>query len=60
VFISHGRADAVLPIDPCSRTIVPRLRQAGYTVCYDEFDGPHAIPDEVARHAVNWFLDPTP
>jgi predicted esterase len=60
VFISHGRADAVLPIDPCSRTIVPRLRQAGYTVCYDEFDGPHAIPDEVAQHAVNWFLDRTP
>jgi predicted esterase len=56
VFISHGRADAVLPIDPCSRTIVPRLRRAGYQVCYDEFDGPHVIPPDVAQHAVSWFL----
>jgi predicted esterase len=56
VFISHGRADAVLPIDACSRTIVPRLRQAGYQVCYDEFDGPHVIPPDVAQHAVSWFL----
>lgn len=28
VFVSHGTADAVLPIDQCSRRIVPRLRKA--------------------------------
>jgi phospholipase/carboxylesterase len=30
VFISHGRSDEVLPIGPCSRRLVPRLRAAGY------------------------------
>lgn len=56
VFISHGTRDNVLPIDPCSRTIVPRLRRAEYAVMYDEFDGGHTIPAEVAQLAVNWFL----
>ncbi len=57
VFISHGTMDNVLPISLCSRRIVPQLRQEGYSVTYDEFDDDHAIPDEVAQRAVNWFLD---
>jgi predicted esterase len=60
VFVSHGRADAVLPIDPCSRIIVPHLRQAGYAVSYDEFNGGHEIPEAVAEHAVDWFLGRAP
>jgi predicted esterase len=56
VFISHGTRDNVLPIDPCSRRIVPRLRQAGYPVRHEEFDSGHTIPCEVAQRAVNWFL----
>ncbi|HEY0373647.1 MAG TPA: alpha/beta hydrolase-fold protein, partial [Amnibacterium sp.] len=32
VFVSHGTADPVLPIDRCSRRLVPRLRAEGYTV----------------------------
>lgn len=57
VFISHGTHDNVLPIAACSRKIVPRLRRAKYAVIYDEFDGGHTIPPEVAQFAVNWFLD---
>lgn len=56
VFVSHGAQDQVLPIDACSRRIVPQLQQTGYEVFYREFDGPHTIPDEVAREAVDWFL----
>jgi predicted esterase len=56
VFVSHGTADTVLPIDQCSRRIVPRLRQAGYEVTYQEFDGPHTVPSEIAEAAANWFL----
>ncbi len=56
VFISHGNRDEVLPIEPCSRNIVPRLRRAEYQVMYDEFDGGHTIPGEVAQFAVNWFI----
>ncbi|HEX6291766.1 MAG TPA: PHB depolymerase family esterase [Herpetosiphonaceae bacterium] len=55
LFISHGIHDDVLPIDRCSRRIVPQLEQAGYDVRYHEFDGPHTVPLEIAREAVAWF-----
>ena len=56
VFVSHGTRDRVLPIDRCSRRIVPRLEGAGYEVSYREFDGPHAVPPSVAREALQWFI----
>lgn len=57
VFISHGQRDEVLPIDRCSRRIVPQLTRAGYQVEYREFDGGHTIPPQIAGGAVEWFLD---
>ena len=56
VFISHGTQDTVLPIDRCSRRIVPQLQQAGYDVVYREFDGPHTVPPAIAREVVAWFV----
>jgi len=55
IFISHGTRDEILPIDQCSRRIVPQLQQARYDVQYKEFDGPHAVPPEIARQAVDWI-----
>ena len=55
VFVSHGTRDGVLPIDPCSRKIVPQLKRADYEVRYREFDGGHTIPPEIALEAVCWF-----
>ena len=55
IFISHGTRDGVLPIDSCSRRIVPRLERAGYDVRYREFDGGHTIAPEIALEAVSWF-----
>jgi predicted esterase len=56
VFVSHGTHDDVLPIDRCSRKIVPQLRRAGYDIRYREFEGGHAIPPDVASEAVGWFV----
>lgn len=56
LFISHGTRDAVLPIEACSRKIVPRVRRAGYRVRYREFDGAHTVPAEIAVEAMDWFL----
>jgi len=56
VFVSHGREDGVLPIDRCSRRIVPRLRGAGYAVEYREFEGGHIVPPEMVRAALDRFL----
>jgi phospholipase/carboxylesterase len=55
VFISHGTRDAVLPIDRCSRRLVPQLQAGGYDLHYAEFDGPHTVPAQIARDAVLWF-----
>jgi phospholipase/carboxylesterase len=55
VFVSHGTGDGVLPIDRCSRTIVPRLERAGYEVTYREFGGGHTVPPEIALEALDWF-----
>ena len=56
VFNSHGTEDEILPINPCSRSIVKQLRRLEYTLIYDEFDGGHVIPPEVAKFALNWFM----
>jgi phospholipase/carboxylesterase len=56
IYISHGTHDAVLPIERCSRRLVPILERAGYDVKYHEFDGPHTIPPDIAREAVEWFV----
>ena len=55
LFISHGTRDEVLPIDRCSRKLVPQLKRAGYDVLYREFDGSHTLPPEIARSSVTWF-----
>jgi phospholipase/carboxylesterase len=55
IFVSHGTRDDILPIDPSSRVFVPNLKSAGYRVRYREFDGPHTVPDDIAREAVDWF-----
>lgn len=56
IYISHGTRDRILPIDSCSRRIVPRLQDAGYDVRYHEFSGEHTVPPEIAREALHWFL----
>jgi phospholipase/carboxylesterase len=55
IFVSHGTRDGVLPIDRCSRRIVPELERGGYEVLYREFEGGHTILPEIASEAVGWF-----
>jgi phospholipase/carboxylesterase len=54
-FLSHGTADPILPIDQCSRVIVPNLKAMGYEVTFREFDGRHEIPPAVAAEALAWM-----
>jgi phospholipase/carboxylesterase len=57
VFVSHGTGDPVLPIDRCSRRLVPVLRAGGYALEYTEFDGGHTVPRDLTRRAIEWLLD---
>jgi len=56
IFISHGTQDRILALESTSRRLVPELRQAGYKVRYREFAGPHTVPLDVAREALEWFV----
>ena len=55
IFLSHGTEDPILPIDRCSRVIVPQLRADGYDVRFDEFDGGHRMPPEILEAATKWL-----
>lgn len=56
IYISHGTEDEILPVNPCSRSIVKQLERLEFTLTYEEFDGGHTIPQEVARSAIDWFI----
>jgi phospholipase/carboxylesterase len=55
VFVSHGEHDRWLPIDLCSRRIVPDLQRMGYDVRYREFGGGHVVSPVIAREAADWL-----
>lgn len=55
VFISHGVKDGVLPVDHCSRRIVPSLQRQGYEVNYQEFMGAHEVPPNIVEDSLSWF-----
>jgi phospholipase/carboxylesterase len=56
LFVSHGTRDEVLPIEACSRRMMPRLERAGYYGQYMEFPGGHEMPEEVQQTALAFLL----
>jgi phospholipase/carboxylesterase len=54
-FVSHGISDQILPIDQCSRVIVPQLRSRGYDVTFREFEGRHELPADTVTEALRWI-----
>jgi predicted esterase len=57
IFIGHGTRDEVLPIELTSREIVAALEEKNYPVHFEEFDGPHTVTTEEAKHAIAWFME---
>lgn len=47
---------AAAPIASTSRSIVRKARGEGYDVRYEEFDGAHTVPPQLAADAMAWFL----
>jgi phospholipase/carboxylesterase len=56
IYVSHGTEDEILPIDRCSRRIVPVLKRNGYDVTFKEFIGGHTIPAEIATAGMKFAL----
>jgi phospholipase/carboxylesterase len=56
VWVSHGTADRVLPVERCGRQVVRTLTGAGYDVTYEEFAGGHVVPTELVTAALAWWL----
>lgn len=55
-FVSHGTSDQILPIDVCSRVIVPALRTRGFDVTFREFNGRHELPPAIQADGFQWLL----
>jgi phospholipase/carboxylesterase len=60
VYLSHGRADEILPIAGCGRRLAEGLEKAGYPLTYREFDGRHEVPPPIAREGFRFLLDAAP
>lgn len=58
IYMAHGTADRILPIDQTSRQVRPQLEREGYRITYHEFEGGHTVRPEDARDALAWFLSP--
>ena len=56
IFISHGTEDRVLPIERCSRRLVPTFQRTGFDLDYREFPGGHVVPGEMIDAAFERFL----
>jgi phospholipase/carboxylesterase len=56
IFVSHGTEDEILSAERTGTVLVPGLRRNGFRVEYREFEGPHTVPPEVAREAMEWWL----
>jgi len=56
-WVSHGTADAVLPVDRCGRRVVALLERWEHPVRYEEFDGGHVVRPDHLVSALAWWLD---
>ncbi len=56
ILVAHGTRDNVYSVRGSRHNIVPQLKSAGYDVSYYEFDGPHWVTEEAARHALQWLM----
>lgn len=56
-FVSHGRADNILPIDVAGRRVVTMLQRGGYRVRYREFDGGHTVPPDIRQEGIDFLLE---
>ncbi len=56
VFLSHGTADPIFPIEATGRAVERVLRREGYAVTLREFEGGHTLPAEVAAEAGRWLM----
>ncbi len=60
IFVSHGTLDPVIPVTVSKDQIVPYLRDAGYDVTFQQFDGEHVVPAVVSETALDWFFGIAP
>ena len=57
IWIAHGIADRVLPVERCGRKVAGQLTAAGFDTTYVEFDGGHVVNPELVTAALDWWLD---
>jgi predicted esterase len=54
VRLAQGRSDPMIPFSHAEQAR-EALKEAGYQVTLDGFDGGHTVPDDALKRAVNWL-----
>lgn len=57
ILIAHGTEDKQLPAHAHGGKIASKLKEDGYTVTYEEFEGGHVIRSHILEKAVQFFLN---
>ena len=57
MFIVHGTNDRIIPAQASRNYIVPSLRNAGYDVSYQEFEGGHEVTRGIAELTLDWLVN---
>jgi phospholipase/carboxylesterase len=55
IYIAHGKGDPILALDG-ARRIAQRLTDDGYNVQFQEFEGGHLVPRQIAETALDRFV----
>lgn len=56
VMLVHGTKDTVLPVEPTRDVFAPALKDLGFDVRLELFDGRHEMPRALREDAFDWWL----
>lgn len=55
-FVSHGTRDKSLPVSKSRDEIVPKLKEWGHEVLYEEYEGEHSLDTSPRLEAFRWMI----
>ncbi len=58
IFIAHGDRDRIIPVETTTQNLAPGLRQLGFKVDVEVFEGDHELKPALIADGFQWWLRP--